>query len=496
MDGGHLIVTGRNGALDGTKPDHVVAMVRDAVAEGHIVVHFHGGLVSEAAGLHTAGRLREVYSDAGTYPIFMIWQSGLVETLKHNLDEIFTEDLFRSLLKRVLQFAVGKVWQEEGQRAARVVPTPKTMDVEDELKKRTVGKEPYADETALATVTEVAPEEQDQLVRVLQADPDLRAAVEQVVAQRHPETTDTGARGVVVRREASAASLIDPDALNEIDPGAGAAGERGVISTLAAAKKAAAVLVRVIGRFRDHDDHGLYPTVVEELLREFYLANAGGAVWAAMKKETLDTFGAPERGGRLLLDEMARALEESATRPEITLVGHSAGAVYIDNLLAEVMRGTAEGDRAWPDDVRFRVILLAPAATYPSFGTALTTARDLIRECHVFTMTDAAECADHLLGPVYPRSLLYLVSGVVERDDHGASAVVPVIGMNRYRGAVYAERQGLTVGREFLSDDRVVLSPSPPDAPPGRRAGALSHGAFDDDQLVRDSIAHLLSVKP
>ena len=370
------------------------------------------------------------------------------------------------------------------------------MDVEHALRKREAGTEPYAEETALATVTEVAPEEQDQLVRVLQTDPDLRAAVERVVAERHPETTDSGSRGAVVRRQASAASLIDPGALDEIDPGAAEAGERGVISTLAAAKKAAAVLVRVVRRFRNHDDHGLYPTVVEELLREFYLANAGGAVWAAMKKETLDTFGAPERGGRLLLDEMARALEEGATRPEITLVGHSTGAVYIDNLLAEVVRGTVEGDRAWPDDVRFRVILLAPAATYPSFGAALNTTRDLISECHVFTMTDDAECADHLVGPAYPRSLLYLVSGVVERDDLGASAVVPVIGMNRYRGAAYAERRGLTVGRDFLTDDRVVLSPSPPDAPPPRRAGALSHGAFDDDQLVLESITHLLRAEP
>ncbi len=28
-------------------------------------------------------------------------------------------------------------------------------------------------------------------------------------------------------------------------------------------------------------DHGVYPTVVEELLRELYVANVGGAVWAA-----------------------------------------------------------------------------------------------------------------------------------------------------------------------------------------------------------------------
>ena len=493
----HLIVTGRNGELDGTTPADVAGIVREAVAQGKVVIHLHGGLVSEASATQNATRLAEVYEGAGAYPIFMVWQSGLLEVVRHNLDEIFKEDLFQSLLRRVLQFTVGKVWQEEDQRAAGVLPTPSLMRVEGELAQRATGQEPFGSttEAEVADVAEVTEAEREQLARALQSDPAVRAAVEQVVEQRHPETTSEGARGLTVRRQASAASLIDPDVLDEIDPGA-AAGERGLISTLALAEKAAAVLVRVVRRFRSDEDHGVYPTVVEELLREFYLGNAGGAVWQAMKRETLDTFAEPGRGGSLLLDALADELARTGARPSITLVGHSTGAVFIDNLLAAVARGRADGSRPWPDDMLFRVILLAPAATYASFTEALGTTQNLIGELRLFTMTDEAEQADHLVGPVYPRSLLYLVSGVVERDDRGDSTVMPLIGMARYRSPAYAQRANLITGRGYLTDERVVLSPSAPDAGVGSRAGARSHTAFDEDPLVLGSIANLLGASP
>ncbi|WAJ34397.1 hypothetical protein OUO20_05535 [Arthrobacter sp. FX8] len=261
------------------------------------------------------------------------------------------------------------------------------------------------------------------------------------------------------------------------------------------ARKAAAVFARVIRRFLISDDHGVYPTVVEEILREFYVANAGAAVWTAMKNETSDTFVGTGRGGRLLVDGIAEALTGNA-QVDITLVGHSTGAVYIDNLLSELVKGRAEGYRIWPDDQKIRVILLAPAATYERFTAGVENYENLISEMRVITMTDESEQADQLLGPAYPRSLLYFVSGVVERDRDGKSGVMPLIGMARYRASSYSNRTDLAAGRKFLTDERVILSPSPLDAPLGRRAGALSHGAFDDDPLVLESIAYLLENVP
>ncbi|WP_424852491.1 hypothetical protein [Streptomyces sp. SAI-170] len=210
-----------------------------------------------------------------------------------------------------------------------------------------------------AVLTEVDESERQQLEEELQSDDDLRADLEAILAARHTEGPVEGARGVTIRREASRASLIDPEALDDIDPGGGA-GERSVLALTGLAAKCGRVLMRVIQRFRAETDHWVYPTVVEELLRALYVAKAGGVLWSAMKRETLDTFdAAPDRGGRLLLDGLAQALGDGA-RPPITLVGHSTGAVFIDNLLNEVSRGRHQGYRPWPEDAGFHVAFLAP----------------------------------------------------------------------------------------------------------------------------------------
>lgn len=64
-------------------------------AEKHtLVVHFHGGFVSENAAEGIAERLLPIYQGAGGYPLFVMWQSGLGETLKNNWQEIVKEDAF------------------------------------------------------------------------------------------------------------------------------------------------------------------------------------------------------------------------------------------------------------------------------------------------------------------------------------------------------------------------------------------------------------------
>ncbi|GAA2803070.1 hypothetical protein GCM10010441_29750 [Kitasatospora paracochleata] len=489
-DQAYIVITGRNGQLDrrdSASVDDIVAAVRS----GHdLVVHLHGGLVNEASGLRTARRLTPEYLDAGASPVFVVWQSGLLEVLCHNLDEIFREEIFKRMLKWVLQFTVGKLWQGPGERAAGALPVPNDIKVKTELARRAKDQEPFDEALQEPGLTEVSDAERRELESAIESDPDLLAELEQVLTARHPETTTEGSRGVVLRREGSSATLMDPDALDEVDTRA--SGDRGIVTTLALARKCGQVLVRVISRCRAQTDHGIYPTVVEELLRAFYLANAGGAVWSAMKKETSDTFAsAHDRFGRLLLDGLSGALA-SGSRPRITLVGHSTGAVYIDNLLAEVARGRTEGDRVWPDDTRFQVVFLAPACTYDHFTVALDKGGGLIKDLRMFTMDDATEASDRLVGPLYPRSLLYFVSGVLERNARGASACVPLLGMARYREAAYQTVVALGPGRKYLTAERVVLSPSAEGSPPGRQAGARSHTSFDDDSLVLGSIATMI----
>lgn len=276
----YIYTTGRNGELDPEKSAKLEDLFAAARAGESIVIHLHGGLVNERSGTDTALRLTNGYLAARARPVFVVWQSGLLEILKHNLDEIVGEDIFHRMLKRITQFTVGKLRQGPGERAAGSVPLPKDREVDLEIATRTAGGEPYAAARAPAGLTEVNAAEEEELRLSIQEDAALLADLEAILAARHPETKvqDEGGRGITVRTVASSATLMDPDALDSIDQREPAAeGERGVLTTIGLAVKAARVLKRVIDRFRADEDHGVYCTVVEELLREFYFANAAWA---------------------------------------------------------------------------------------------------------------------------------------------------------------------------------------------------------------------------
>lgn len=493
----HIVRTGRNGVLDDMKPDDVTAIVDRVAAQQRIVLHFHGGLNSRADGELTAGRWLPIYQDrAGADPIFFVWESGFLDTIFHNLDEIAQDEIFKRLLKWVLRYAVGKVGQDEGARAAGIISPADEREADEELGRRRSGDEPY-DHLAPQDVQPLAPEEEDAFARDVESDAELQASLEAALAAALPETQDSGTRGVTLRSVGSTRTLLDPGVFDEMRAEAGPdEGARGLVSAAFLAKKAIQVLRAVIGRYRGHTDSGIYPTVLEEVLRAFYLANAGGAIWQAMKKETADTFVINDepRGGRLVLDRLAaRLAERDGTPPEITLVGHSTGAVFIDNFLTEVARGVVDGSRPWPKDVTFQVVLLAPAATFVHMTDAWPAAGPLVRRLRMFTMDDVHERLDHLVGPLYPRSLLYFVSGVVERNRDQDSAVAAVVGLDRYYGDTFATRPDLASLRTYLNaEQRIVTSPSPPDAPVGRRTNALGHTKFNTDELVAESVVALI----
>ena len=81
-----------NGHLAADSPtDHVSRLVRRALDEagaGGIVLHFHGGLVSLPEGRAIAKRLTPFYCKSHAFPIFFVWESGLLETLGNNLGEL------------------------------------------------------------------------------------------------------------------------------------------------------------------------------------------------------------------------------------------------------------------------------------------------------------------------------------------------------------------------------------------------------------------------
>jgi hypothetical protein len=158
----------------------------------------------------------------------------------------------------------------------------------------------------------------------------------------------------------------------------------------------------------------------------------------------------------------------------------------------------AERRDRFPAGFRFRnVVFLAPACTFDHFAGTLAAA-DLIERFRLFTMSDDAERADHLVPRVYPRSLLYLVAGALERDEQDRSAYRHVAGLARYVAHPPDAGPGIAAVRRYLADDpaRLVLSPTAADAVAGLRAHATKHGGFAEDALVLASIQRMVEDKP
>lgn len=493
------IHTRQGGRLVSTTTADIDALVAGLKDRPRVVLHFHGGLIDDTLGFANAERLAPVYEAAGAEPVFFVWSSGLLETLRGNLPQILNESVFRTLLNRVTRYATGTVFREPGQRALGAVTTPSPRAVAAELAQVRAGQEPYARLTAPDEVPPLNEAEQRQIAAELSTDTELAERTREIVNSVTPRAGSSTTEPVAAARDiiggrAAAATLMSPDVVADLAARAGT-GERALVSTALLVRKTVRVVAAVVGRFRQRNDHGLYPTVVEEILREFYLANVGAAIWDAMKRQTADTFAADDevRAGRYFLDRFAELLA-TGTRPHVTVVGHSAGAVFIGNLLDDLARRRAAADDPLPADFRLRdVVLLAPACTVTQLAPVVRRQAELFDRFRMFTMTDRAEQADHLVPFLYPRSLLYFISGVLERGPSRQTAVTPIAGLHRWYLDTAALGPDSDELRGFLRADPARTVWSPGDGGPGLSAGARSHVAFDDDPQVLASVAAMLA---
>ena len=461
-----------NGRLaDDTPFTAVNNMVTAAVNNGHVVIHFHGGLVPEDKGRQKAARLTQVYQHAGAYPLFPVWESGLLETLKNNFDQLGRELFFKFILKRVVAIVKRKLMQSEGERSANVLPA---LLPEIEARSET--------QFDVHTIQPLSQTEVLVLEMELQQDPELHQIAQSLSASL-TDTTATGARSGQTELSASE-TLMDPASMDKLvdrpDPSA-----RGIISTAKLAKAVITITTRTIMRYLNNRDHGLHATIVEEILREFYLANIGASIWKQMKGDTLESFSEnPERfGGTAILTVLKQHIENGAT-PKVTLIGHSAGAIFATYFLKHAAQQL-------PENIKFNLILLAPAITFELAAQTLTPYQQRIQGLRIFTMTDDNEQADSLIPVLYPHSLLYFVSGVVE-----AEADTPLLGMQRYYDNVQysAEEFGhVETLRQFINgNNQNIIWSRNTGSGPGLETGALKHGDFDNDPKTLASIQHIL----
>jgi hypothetical protein len=409
--------------------DATFQQIRDS-HPASLVIHFHGGLVDRQAGIAGANALDRIYRAAGAYPMFFIWESGWKEVLETNLPAIFNEGIFRKIHSYITRFAKGKIdkaLQTGIAKAAGPLPLPKQSTVDAEMAKLAAGAVPFAgtDPHALPPGDTLTAEERAQLNEAMSADPQLDFMVQEIAASITPPTASGAtAKGATVT--ASTKTLMTPDLLAPAAAGPGT--KKGLFTTAKLIYQAGEVLAKIVQRFVQHRDHGFHLTVVEEILRGFYIGNAGQFLWDGMKTEIDEAFGSdPDCGGTRLLDALA-ALWKAETRPKIFLVGHSAGAIYVSRFLQEVQ------NRSLPSGLRFEVVLIAPACNFQTLRQALQIAGSRVTALRVFGMGDERERQDAIVKVVYPSSLLYLVSGVLEEESDE-----PLAGMQRFYGDRYTK---------------------------------------------------------
>jgi hypothetical protein len=456
-------------------------------AETPLVVHFHGGLIDRQAGIDGANLLTPIYQKAGAYPVFFVWESGWREVLQQNLPAIFSEDIFRRIRLRVTQFAKGKVDKgvETGQaKSAGTLTLPKEHEVVQEFSKPSDGVEPFAaiDPHALPEDDALTDEERAQFEERLRADPTFETLAEEVANSLIPADGDgVASRGASVR--GSTKTLMSRDVLDEITTEQD--GAKGGISTALLIARAATVLGRVVRRFAQRRDHGFYLTIVEEILRGFYVGNAGRFLWNGMKQDIVDTFGvAPECGGTLFLTELEK-LWKGGKRPRITLVGHSAGAIYACRLLQEVQA------RGLPQDLHVNLVLIAPACDFDLLAKTVQSAGARVDGLRIFGMGDARERRDAIAGLLYPSSLLYFVSGVVEEESDR-----PLVGMERFYTAPFDNAEKfpqIDFVRKFAHfQKKHALVWAESTAGEGVNCDMTSHGGWAGTQATVASVAHIL----
>ena len=488
---------GGNGDLVTLDPNHFVDLVDGRFAQttaadlsalflnardaDHLVVHFHGGLVSRASAFDSAMGLIETYRGAGAYPVFFLWNSDLPSIVKGSWDEIPKEKAFQRLVRRLAQLAIGKLHETEGRRGG-AIQGPSMREIPPELP--LVAKYVGAQEPNLSRdAGDLTPEQQDQIERDLDADPELRdisaaIALNEQQAQGKPVTVARGAMPDVPPATTRMSQGVREDVRRDFFTTPGEPARRGAV-LLTLARHGAAILFNVVHRFIGHRDHGLYTTIVEEVMRRIYVDSLGQVAWELMKRDTLDAFApdGSDRGGTALLQHLATWWKAGR---RVTLVGHSTGAVYIGNLLKAA-------DAALSADIGFEVVFLAPACSFEFMYSCLPFFRrrvdDRIRS---FGLHEALEHGYFEVPVLYEGSLLYMVSGLFEMTEVDKE----IVGMERfYRTAHPFDDLECREVRAYL-DGKQVWSQST--APAGWRCDAPKHGGFTADMWTRESLRSIL----
>ncbi len=471
-----------------------------------LVIHFHGGLVSEKSGRQIAEFLAPRYASASRYPLFFVWESGFLEAVRNNLSDIGHDPLFQELVKKASLWVLRQLPGAVGLKGAGGMVDKNELEREyDDWFRGRRATPPTALQPATASApvlkSATPPSSEHDLAQKIRLDLQNDSDFSQVYAGLHASISPSNV-AVPVPKASGVGQRVSP--LTEVSPEK--AGDvfditpqtKGVITLAKVALVIAKIVIAVVRRFMNGRAHGVYTTIVEETLAAVYVDKIGGVIWGQMKQDTADAFSDPARsGGAALLDAIAseQAASGKAFR-RIVLVGHSTGAIYICNFIDHAATSLP--------GALFDVVFLAPAVTHARFSRILQLHQARIAHFRQFGMRDGVESDDVLVPIVYLRSLLYFVSGVVEFDDDGnggrtRQADAPIVGMERYRldPATFSASAfpDIAAVEAFYEPDakRLVWSVTDDTVPPGQGSKSRKHGDFDNDSTTLAALADILA---
>lgn len=453
-------------------------IVRTALQhERGILINVHGGLVSYKNALSSARPLFAAYSNKAN-PIFIVWETGILESPLNNITEIFGRIAEKRLFKWILR---------------KILSSPKFVGFAE--------LDGVEDGSLL-----IRDEDVQSLANEIQADPEaweaMQEAKDDYYAAQH-QRIPLKSQGLVGAINVEIAAVVDPSTAAELFGEGAATNELSwPFNWLELSRKILIISLnawqrRRAGRGRDGEGHW---DIVEEVLREFYVGDVGANIWwRPMKKDAEDAFSGAGAGGTKLLVELDKQIKATGKRPQITLVGHSAGSIFICRLLDKAKE-------VMPDQA-FDVIFEAPAVTCKDFAstigkhvTGLNPPR--IRKFRQFGMRDADERSEIMkpfLSRIYHGSLLYFVSNVLEHDYD-----VPLVGMERFfsKSDTYDRSRSassIRACRAYLYPpngksrvDWVTLDDIPADERPRPQ---LKHEHFDSHQYFIGKVMQALDEK-
>jgi len=450
-----------------------------------LVLHFHGGLVSRdaaresAVGIQDKPGLGPLYSTAGGLPFFFIWRSDLWTVTTKNLDEIAQEKPFRRILKKAAQWVATKVADNAmGGKGATLdlqAAPPSVPEDPDELEKLL---ESYEADSQSPLLSDLSVLQEKQIQKDLENDPDLRTHSLEIANGLLPAGAPvTGSKGFGTR--SSVSTLMSSSALDELRSDVSREGKGGPGAILFLARKTLGIVVRVVRRLSQGHGHGVYTTIVEEILRALYLDNVGQLAWGLMKKDTADSFD-EDGGGAAFIAALEKNWQDGR---RIVLVGHSTGAIYITHFLAHLAA------RPRFANVKPEVVFLAPAITFDLMHANLSLYRSYTKGVRVFALSDGLERGYWEVPVLYKGSLLYIVSGLFESEVD-----TPILGMERFWSGKkpYDSAVADAMGTYILAGQR-VWSLTHDRAKDGCKSLARRHGGYADDDSCRASLAHIIS---